>query len=222
MAMQENAQFKKSVDNLIHQLKSDPFAVISELGLNPEEIARKHLEKIVEDRQKSPEEKEREELRQKLQKYEQQMQEEKGRREELEYQQLNNEAKMNLENEVLEALERNPDLPKTPKVMREIGNVMQMFIKQGMDDLSVEDVIPTVKHRLQREFNELIGSFGDRMDLFEQYIGKQNLEKYRNKKLETMKNRPAPIEKKVTQTTRNTEVSKPKPKVSLEKWLRGL
>lgn len=221
-ALEESANLKKLYNTEIERLKSDPFAVLKELGLNPEDIAYDYLSKKVEEEKKDPLELERERMQKELEAAYKKLEEREKEAQSAEEQRLIQEANISLENEILEALDEDPELPRSPRVIAEIGKTMMWAIKeQGFSDVKVKDVIPTVKHKLQREISDILNSLPD--NLFEQYVSKNRLDKYREQRLSEIKKapKPAPIQSKVRNSGEKKEQPKAKKRLSLEEFLRS-
>jgi len=68
---EEAAEARRTVAKMYERLKDDPFEVIKEIGKDPEQLATDLLYEKYRKEQMSPEEKEKEELKQKLTRYEQ-------------------------------------------------------------------------------------------------------------------------------------------------------
>lgn len=219
-SMQEAAELRKVLSQDIERLKSDPFSVLAELGLDSDEIAYQHLERKLEQSKKDPAELEKEQMQQELEKAYKELEEQREKARAQEEQRMYQEAAASLENEILEALDDNPDLPSTPAVMTEIGKTMKWAISQGFKDVTVKDVIPTVKSKLQRDLSTLFDKLPE--DAFEKYISKQKLDAYRNKRVQEIKKAPktSPIQSKVKAQSNQKKETPAKKRVSMEDFLR--
>lgn len=190
-AMQEAAQLKKLYSQEIDRLKQNPWEVLKELGLDPSDLAEKKLREDIEELKKTPEQIENERIRRELQEYRQKMQNMEKQAEQARFEQLQNEAAVELETEIQEALKAYTTLPSNQMVIEKIADHMLWAIenaeKLGInpDDIRVSDVLPSVEKEINSRFNEFFDMLGE--DAFEKYIGKRNVERMRKKRLNTMK-----------------------------------
>jgi len=93
--------------------------------------------------------------------------------------------KAELESEIESALDAHKDLPKTQKTVARIADALLWAETNGFEDVSVEDVLPSVKQEIRSEFNQLMDAMGE--DAMEAYIGKRNLDRLRQKRLSKAK-----------------------------------
>jgi len=184
-AMQSKKELEKMITQELMRAKQNPWDFLQELGLNPDDLAEQRLTEKVEQLQKSPEQIERENLQRELEKARAELKKQQTAAEEAKTLQLQQEASAQLEQEMMEALEKHKNLPKTRKTMRRIADAMLWAMENGYEDVAVEDVIPAVEAEIKQEFNEFIAELPDEM--MENYIGKKNLDRLRKKRLAEMK-----------------------------------
>lgn len=217
-AMQELAELKRTYMKEIERLKQDPYSVLEELGLNPDEVAENRLKQRIEEMAKSPEQKEREQIQKELEAARKELQEQKKQREDSEYERLKERAEKEIEDSMLKALEAHSTLPATPRVIKQIADTMLWAIDQGWDDVTVEDILPTVEKELRSEISELMEELPE--ELMEQYIGQKNLERLRQKRINNIKTTSNVKNIKKTATTPNKTETKATKKVKLDDWMR--
>lgn len=219
-AMQRSKELEKTYSDALSELKDNPFKVLQELGLDVDDLNKSYLEKQIEQMKKSPEELAQE-------KYESELAEareaEKKYKEELDkikYDKVLAEEEQKLGKEIDDALDAYTDLPDNPKVRQKIAETMMWAMEQGHNDVSPKDVLPTVARELEREQQDFFNSMP--VDYFEKFIGKQNMEKMREKRL--AKAKEAPKSAKVTETAKKIEdeSEKKKKKVSSRDFFRNL
>jgi len=203
-AMQRSKELEKTYSDALSELKENPFKVLQELGLDVDDLNKSYLEKQIEQMKKSPEELAQE-------KYERELSEareaEKKYKEELEkikYDKILAEEEQKLGKEIDDALDAYTDLPDNPKVRQKIAETMMWAMEQGYQDVSPKDVLPTVAKELEREQQDFFNSMP--VEYFEKFIGKQNMEKMREKRL--AKAKEAPKTQKVVETAKKLEEEK--------------
>lgn len=184
-AMQESAELKKLFEQEMDRLSKDPWDVLKDLGLDPDQLAEDRIRSKVEELKKSPEQLEKERMQKELEAARAELNRQKEQAEEIKFQQLLAKAEAELNDEINQSLESNTTLPKSADIRRRIAGAMEWAMENGFDDVKAEDVIPTVEAELKKEFNSIMESLGD--DKFEEYVGKKNLEKFRQKRLSSMK-----------------------------------
>lgn len=190
-AMQEAAELKKVYAEEIDRLKSDPWSVLNELGLDPNELAESRIKDQIEEMKKSPEQLENERIRKELEDLRKKNTEAEERAKQIEWSQMQQEAAVELETEIQTALDAYTALPQTPNVVQKIADHMLWAIENAEelgidpDELKVTDVLPSVEQEYKRELNTLFDALGD--EVFEEYIGKRNIERMRKKRLKAAK-----------------------------------
>tara|TARA_R100001086_G_scaffold249746_1_gene190681 strand:- start:273 stop:1250 length:978 start_codon:yes stop_codon:yes gene_type:complete len=217
-SMQEVAELKKLYAQEIERIKSQPWDVLKELGLDPDELSEQRIQDRIEEMKKSPDQIEREKLQKELTEARKQLEEKEKRAEEVERARLLEQAEKDVENEILTALEAHQDLPSSPRVIKQIADTMLWAIDNGWDDVTVEEVLPTVKEEIRREISDLMDQLPEEM--IEAYMGKKNMERLRQKRLKSIKKTPSKDVKTVTKHKESDEKVARK-KVNLDDWLRN-
>jgi len=188
-AGQQSMQKQKELENLYKQelerLQQDPFTVLKELGIDPDQLNEQYMRKRVEELEKSPEQRERDQLQQELQRAREEAQRLKQEKEQEAFQRLREEEAGKLEQEVEEALDSHPTLPKSQKTVARIADAMLWAMENGFEDVSVADVIPTVEAEIKKEMGTFLSDLPE--ELFEQYIGKKNIDRFKKKRLDQIK-----------------------------------
>lgn len=168
--MSETAELKKALQQEINRLKNDPFAVLEELGLNPDELSEKRIQSRIEELKKSPEQLAKEKLDRELTEAREELNKYKKQQEESEMRKLQEQVHMQINTEIDEALSAHKTLPKTPHVRKKIADSLVWAMDQGFEDVSVKDIMPMV----EKEFNDDLAKMIDDSDdeLIEKYFGK--------------------------------------------------
>jgi hypothetical protein len=167
---------------------------IEEMQLTPEQKKIRDLENALKER----EEKEKMILEAK----------EKAERERLE-----NEAMVQLDEQISQALSKST-LPQSPYVVRRLTDYMIQAMDAGFKDVTFEQILPYVEEQITGELNRLFESAPDDTfdKLMESVVGKKNLDKYRKKQVSKVKVQPKPVIRDTGASNKKTEEEKPEPK----------
>lgn len=217
--MQEMAELKKLYNQEIDRLRQDPFAVLKELGIDPDELSYSHLEKKVQEAQKTPEEQERDRLQKELEELRSKAKQEEERRIQAEQSRLQEQAAKQLDDEIDEALDEYKHLPRSPRVVKHIASVMMWALDNGMEDITVKDVLPTVEKELKKEISDIIDNLPE--EFIEEFIGQRGMEKMRKKRVAQAAQQPKSVAAIKPSASPKSAESKPSVKRSLEDFLRG-
>ena len=220
LAMQEKKQLEKNYESEVQRLLQDPWAVLEELGLNPDELAYGRLQRAVEEEQKSPEQREKEALERELQKMREEREREKEEYEQAKFEQLQQEEAVKLENEISEALDAHERLPKSQKTVMRIADAMMWAMENGFEDVTAEDVIPSVEEEMREELREIFSDMPE--DSFEEWIGKKNIERYRQKRLNSIKTASSEDIKPTAKAVEAKKEKKKKEKIKSKDYFRNL
>lgn len=218
-SMEQLALLKKAYTEEINRLKQDPFSVLQELGLDPDDLSYNYLQKKLEESQKSPEQLEAEARERELQ----ELRAEKKRLEEekmhAEHNRVRQEAMQNLDNEIAEALDEYQHLPKTPKVVKHIASVMLWALNQeDLKNISVKDCLPIVEKEINDEINELIENLPEQY--LEKFFSKKAMERMRKNRVEQVKKQPKSVANLKPQAPAKSAKTQEKKKISLDDFLR--
>jgi len=217
-AMQEAAELKRLYAQEIERMKQDPYAVLEELGLNADELAEMRIQQRIDEMKKSPEQVEREKMQAELEEARNKLKQQEETAREAEIARLNQEATIQLDDEISEALDSHTSLPNSPRVVKQIADTMLWAMENGYDDVSAKDVLPTVEAEIRREIADLMNQLPEEM--MEQYIGQKNLDRMRKKRLSSVKKTESAksLKQPVAPDVQKTE--KPREKVKLSDFLR--
>ena len=183
--MQSGAELRKAYQREMERLKADPFSVLQELGIDPEELSTGYITKKIEEMKKSPEQLANEKMTKELEEARAEAKKLKEEREAEQMTKMQQEAVVSLNAEIDKAISGHTKLPNTPMVRKKIADSMIWAMNNGFGDVTAEDVVPMVKKEMQEELNNLYE--GMDADALEEYIGRKNLDKMRKKRLSTAK-----------------------------------
>lgn len=170
--IQESSELKKKWD----AAKADPRQFFKEHDMDPEEWAEMTLAEKLKEMQKSPEERERDELKKYKETHEEKERRQKEDAEKEEATKAESEAMQSLDNEILEAFQ-NSGLPKKAMFVRMIAGDMHAAAKRG-EDLTAKAAASKIKQDLQNDFRGLASEID--VDTFvKEYLSEDVLKKIR-------------------------------------------
>jgi hypothetical protein len=180
---QEASKIKKQMAAIAEMLHKDPFALMREAGLDPDDLTAKYMEERLKEMEKSPEQKQLEELQK-------QVEQERQRREALENEKMQAEQQRiqesymrDMDDQITDAL-GSAELPKSPYVVKRIAEYLSIGLEQGKQ-LSVKDVVPLVQKSIKNEIREMFEAFPE--DVIEGFLGDNVLNKMKKRRLAKMK-----------------------------------
>lgn len=219
LAMQRASELEKEYKRGIEELTSNPFDVLKELGLDPDELAERRIEERIEEMKKSPEQREREELQRELEVARQRLKEQEENAKSEQFNRLQAKEAAALENEIQDALDAHKTLPKSQKTVSRIADAMLWAIDNGFPNVSVKDVVPVVEEEIRRELDDLYTNMPD--EFLEKYIGKKHIDRLRRKRLK--QNKPNNLNGvKATSSSVNSKKDEPTRKIRSSEYFKNL
>lgn len=221
--MQEAAQLRKDVEQLIEALRTNPLELLTNpaLGIDIKKVFEDYASRQLEEATKTPEQKEREKLQKELEDLRKQAQSEKEAREKAEFERLKEKAALDLDEQMTAACE-NAGLPKSPYVIKRMADYMILAAENGVK-VAPMDVLPIVKREMQEDLKQFFASSPD--DLVEELLSKERISNFRKKALAAAKK---PVETansiKSTGNSSSAEVQEKKSegkKQTISSWLRN-
>jgi hypothetical protein len=182
-SMQSASEIKKAYMKEMERLKSDPFSVLQELGLDPEELSAGFISKKIEEMKKSPEQLAQEKLTRELEEARAEARKLKEEREAEQMTKLQAEASKALNDEIDKAISGHKKLPNSPLVRKKIADSMLWAMNNGYGDVTAEDVVPMVEKELRQEFGGMFEGMED--DTLEEWVGRERINRARKKKVAT-------------------------------------
>lgn len=219
-AMQQKAELEKSLQERVALWKSNPKLAFEDLGMDVEDFLNSYMEQKIEESKKTPEQVEREKIQMELEEARRKEKELREQIEKAEYQRMREEAAKELNEQITEALDAHPDLPKSPRVVQKIADVMKWANDHGIEDVRAIDAIPTVKAELQKEMNSMFSELP--LEFIESYIGKKTFDRFREEKLKKLQKKPQTlneVKREIVKPTVKEEVKTPKKRV--DDWMRA-
>lgn len=220
-AMQQKAELEKLFANYVNEWKSDPSKFFDEMGLDFDELAEMRLQQRVEEMKKDPAELEREKMQAELQKMREELKSKEEKEKQLEMERLQQQAAVELDNEISKALDAHKTLSASPRVVKQIADTMLWAIDQGYEDVTVEDVLPTVEKEIKNDISSMLSDLP--AEVLQQYLGQQTMEKLRQDRLSKVKKVPKTSKSvKQAKAPEPKQPEKPKKKGSLEEFMRSV
>jgi len=181
-------EIQGDVQEFLEQFTSNPLSVVMspEFNLTKEqkrELAEAILREDLENSQKTPEQLEMEETKRR---YEELLAEKEALEEERrssERQRLEQEAAIQLENEIVQAIEVG-ELPKSTYISKKLADLAYIAYSNGID-LPIADLIPFVKQQYKKDIAEMLGILSD--DEVERLVSKDRIRQIRNKQIQAVK-----------------------------------
>jgi hypothetical protein len=220
-AMQEAANLKKLYESEVSRLKQDPFSVLAELGLDPDQLAEMRIQQRIEEMKKSPEQLERERIQIELQAAREEARKLKEERETEQFEKLKEQAAAQIETEIEQALDAHKTLPKSRHIVKRIADSMLWAMNNGYD-VTAQDVMPLVEKEWRDEMSRLMDDSPE--DILEQLIGQRNIERLRAKRLNAMNTSNAKTAASIKATAASVQKKEeaPKQKIKQRDFFRGL
>lgn len=218
--VKEFTSYKSQVDQLLQMLESDPESVLEKMGLDVDGLAKKRIERKIEEMKKSPEQLEKEKMAKELQ----DLREEKKKAKELadksELERMRNEQAQQIEMDITSALDAaNSALPKkNPLVLQRISATMLMAMKNGYPDVTAKDVIPLVEKQWESELNEFFSVLPEKT--IEKLVGKQNIDRLRKTRVAEKKVQTTTAKQIAHSTAQKAEDDEPKRKIKMRDFFR--
>lgn len=217
---QQFSQLDKEVKAFIHELKTNPKAILSDpgIGLDLKKFASEIIEAEIANSKKSPEQLEKESLEDEIRKIKAEREKEK---EDLQAKQLELLQKQEFDRydrEVSEALSGS-DLPKSPYVVKKIADYMILAVEKGVD-VSVKELLPIVREEIHRDIKEMFGVMPE--EVIEGLVGKDTIGKLRKRSVAKAKEVPAvPLSKAVPDVGKTASEKKQDKKLTYSEFFRN-
>lgn len=186
---QKSAQTEKQLQNLVQSLKANPKAVLSQLGIDPHEFAEMTLAEKLAELQKSPEQRELDELRSFKKQQEEAIEAQRKQMEAQEFSKREQTAMQSLDSEIAKAFAES-GLPKRPTFIRMIAGDMRAAALRG-EDLTARDAASKIKQDLQSDFRGLLENLEPDAALRE-YLGEETFKKLREYDVKRITGHAAP------------------------------
>lgn len=188
MTAKQLQEIQEDVKEFLEQFTSNPLSIIMspEFNLSTDQkraLAEAILREDLENSQKTPEQLALEETKRK---YEELLAEkesiEEQRREE-ERARLEQEAAVQLESEIVQAIEIG-QLPRSTYISKKLADLAYIAYSNGID-LPISELVPFVKQQYKKDIAEMLGILSD--DEVEALVSKDRIRQIRNKQIQSVK-----------------------------------
>lgn len=181
---QKRAQYasdvKKQAQALIDLMRTDPMRVITDpsLGIDVKKVLSEYIESQIQEEAKTPEQKEREKMEKELKALREEREKEKEAHLQREKEALEERELQRYDRSMSEALNNNPDLPKTPYVVKKMAEHMLALVKKGIN-ASPQDVVEVVREEMRNDLKQMFAVLPE--EVIENLVGKETINKLRKK-----------------------------------------
>ena len=216
-AMQSKAELEKAIRAEYDKLLGDPARFLQENGIDPRDFSEKYIEQLINESQKSPEQVEKEKYMKELEEARREADRLKQEKQDAEFQRMQEQAAVQLDEEISDALDSITSLPKSPYVVKRFADTLLWAMENGHPDVTAKDIAPIVENELTSEFNNLFDALPE--EAFAKMIGKKNLDRLRKKRVAAATRKP-----KVQETARRQDSGDKKPKkpIKMKDFFRNL
>lgn len=216
-AMQSKAELEKALRAEYDKLLKDPASFLKENGIDPRDFSEKYIEQLIEENQKSPDQVEKEKYMKELEEARKEADRLKKEKEDAEFQRMQEQAAVQLDEEISDALDSITSLPKSPYVVKRFADTLLWAMENGYPEVKAKDIAPIVENELTQEFNSLFDALPE--EAFTKMIGKKNLDRLRKKRVAAATRKPQVQE---ISKRSESELSKPKNPVKMKDFFRKL
>ena len=218
-AMQKSAELEKIYAQEIERLKSDPFSVLEELGLDADELAELRIQQRIEEMKKSPEELAREQMQRELEEARQKLRDQEERAKEAEFAKMQEEAARALDDEISTALDAHTTLAASPYIVIKVADTMMWAMDNGFEDVTASDVLDTVEAEVKKEISSMMSQLPE--EVMEAYLGQKNIDRLRQKRIKAVKETKNVSNLKKESAKPVEKKEEPRVKTNIDHWLRS-
>ena len=183
---QESATYKKQMEGLLSALQENPSAVLKELGMDVNELAYNQLQQYLEEEQKSPEQREAEQMKARLQELEQERERLTQEKQQAVEERLRDEAASEIQENILSELNAHTGVlsANDPEAIGDIARAMYRYAQAG-HDVKVQDVIKTVEKRYVEKLRKRAEAWDE--SKFNEIFGKKKMNELRKRRVKSKK-----------------------------------
>ena len=215
-AMQKAAQYEKAYQAEVERLRSNPWEVLKELGLDPDDLAESRIQQKIDELQKAPEQLAHEKMvaefeaaKKELEHYKREQEEAKQTREQKHWVET-------FEKEINETLKATTTLPNTRYVKKRVADIMFNAMSLGFYEVTPKDVIPTVEKEIREELMEYFDGAPDQM--LEALVGQKTVDRLKKQRMAQM---PPKTTASIKDTGSDKRSAAPQEKLKLNDFLKN-
>lgn len=181
-------EIQEDVQDFLEQFTSNPLSIVMspEFNLSKEQkrsLAEAILREDLENSQKSPAELALEETKREYEKLLAEKEEIENQRRMEERARLEQEAAIELENEIVQAIEFG-NLPRSTYISKKLADLAYIAYSNGID-LPISEIVPFVKAQYKKDIAEMLGILSD--EEVEAMVSKDRIRSIRNKQIQAVK-----------------------------------
>lgn len=183
--MSEGAELRKSAEQFIELLKTNPRKVLTDPNINVDlkKFVQEYLDEQIENAAKSPEQLKLEEAERKLAEIEEKYKKDEEARKKDQMERLQAEHEQKVQDDISSALESS-SLPKTPYTVRKMAEKMIQALENDIE-ISPKDLVPLIRKEMEADIKELFSASSD--DILEELLGKDNITRIRKRSIAKVK-----------------------------------
>lgn len=219
--MEESANLRKSAEQFIELLKTNPRKVLSDpnIGVDLKNLAQEIINDQLEQAAKSPEQIEKEQLQKELQEIKDKYKKDEDDRKDRDFKRLQAEQEEKIQNNIESAL-KDGGLPKSPYTVRKMAELMMLALENGKN-LEPKDLVPMLKNQMNADFKDFFSASND--DVLEELLGKERISSMQKRRIAKVKATQPTAQTassvKPTGTTKPMETKTPG--ISMRDFLKG-
>ena len=181
-------EIQQDVQEFLSEFSADPLSVLMNGDFNftkeqKRSIAEAILREDLEESQKTPEQIRAEQAEERLQELMEEKEELEAQRRSEEQSYLEQQAAIELENEISEAITAG-ELPKSKYMAKKLADLAYIAYKNGVD-LSMKEIIPFAKEQYKKDMREMLQVLKD--EEVEELVSKERIRNIRNKQIQSVK-----------------------------------
>lgn len=200
---QKASEIEKRSKLYAELVAKNPLKALEEAGHNMDELAEAHMQKRIEDMQKSPEQKRLEELEAQIESERERNSVLERERQEAEQSRAQEQYSRELDEEIGEALQSS-ELPKSPYVVKRIAENLMLAMDEGYEDVTVAQILPIVDRQIKEEIRQMFEAMPE--DVIEKTLGNNVSDKLRKRRVARQKK--APVKGADIKATGQSEIKK--------------
>lgn len=218
--MQESASLRKSAEEFIELLRTNPRKVLTDPSINVDlkNLAQEIINQELEDAAKTPEQLEKEKLQKELQELKDKYKKDEDERKDREFKKLQAEHEEKIQSNIESALSSG-QIPKTPYTVRKMAEMMMLALENDIE-LEPKDIVPLLRKQMNSDIKELFSASSD--DVLEELLGKDNISRLRKRTIAKVKqSQVAQTASSVKPTGTVKKEEAPSKKISVRDFLKG-
>ena len=174
---QHAANLEKEVGQLINDMRTNPFKVLSDPAINVDvkNAVKQYIEQEIENSNKSPEQLALEAAKEELRQLKLKQETDEKSRSEQEKQALADKYEKEYDEQITQALETNK-IPRSPAAVKKILAYAELAVAANKE-VSINDILPFVREELVSDYREHAKALPD--DALEEFFGKELIDRLR-------------------------------------------